>query len=103
MARLTATVVLPTPPLPEPTATIFETPGKATVTAWRENEPLITPEEASFPRDFFGFGMLRPIADVGFRRQGLLRILQEHVEPNSVGLSSGVTSAPTMRAMTACS
>src|SRR5271166_5212025 len=30
MARLTATVVLPTPPLPEPTATIFETPGSAT-------------------------------------------------------------------------
>ena len=30
MARLTATVVLPTPPLPEPMATIFETPGKAT-------------------------------------------------------------------------
>ena len=30
MARFTATVVLPTPPLPEPTATIFETPGKAT-------------------------------------------------------------------------
>src|ERR1035438_7159916 len=27
---LTATVVLPTPPLPEPIATIFETPGKAT-------------------------------------------------------------------------
>src|SRR5580698_3492932 len=30
IARLTATVVLPTPPLPEPTATIFETPGSAT-------------------------------------------------------------------------
>src|ERR1700690_231392 len=30
MARLTATVVLPTPPLPEPTAMILETPGKAT-------------------------------------------------------------------------
>src|SRR5579863_4388286 len=30
MARLTATVVFPTPPLPEPMATIFETPGKAT-------------------------------------------------------------------------
>jgi hypothetical protein len=30
MAKLTATVVLPTPPFPEPTATIFETPGKAT-------------------------------------------------------------------------
>src|SRR5580698_3732121 len=29
-ARLTATVVLPTPPLPEPTATILETPGSAT-------------------------------------------------------------------------
>jgi hypothetical protein len=27
---LTATVVLPTPPLPEPTATILETPGNAT-------------------------------------------------------------------------
>src|ERR1700677_4804971 len=30
MARLTATVVLPTPPLPEPTATILETLGKGT-------------------------------------------------------------------------
>src|ERR1035438_6293913 len=30
MARFTATVVLPTPPLPEPIATIFETPGNAT-------------------------------------------------------------------------
>src|ERR1035438_4592175 len=30
MARLTATVVLPTPPLPEPIATILETPGSAT-------------------------------------------------------------------------
>src|SRR5580658_5705336 len=30
IARLTATVVLPTPPLPDPTATIFFTPGKAT-------------------------------------------------------------------------
>src|ERR1700678_4215789 len=30
MARLTATVVLPTPPLPEPTATILETPGRGT-------------------------------------------------------------------------
>src|SRR5580698_525702 len=29
-AKLTATVVLPTPPLPEPTATIFATPGSAT-------------------------------------------------------------------------
>src|SRR5579863_8861715 len=29
MARLTATVVLPTPPLPEPMATILETPGMA--------------------------------------------------------------------------
>src|SRR5271157_2542148 len=29
-ARLTATVVLPTPPLPEPMATILETPGRAT-------------------------------------------------------------------------
>src|SRR6266567_5567184 len=29
-ARLTATVVFPTPPLPEPTATILETPGNAT-------------------------------------------------------------------------
>src|SRR5450755_1967556 len=30
MARFTATVVLPTPPLPEPTAIIFDTPGNAT-------------------------------------------------------------------------
>jgi hypothetical protein len=30
MAKLTATVVLPTPPLPEPIATIFEMPGSAT-------------------------------------------------------------------------
>src|SRR6201988_2454020 len=30
IAMLTATVVLPTPPLPEPTAMIFETPGSAT-------------------------------------------------------------------------
>src|SRR5580693_7874506 len=30
MARFTATVVLPTPPLPDPTATIFLTPGNAT-------------------------------------------------------------------------
>src|ERR1700722_9569503 len=30
IARLTATVVLPTPPLPEPMATILDTPGRAT-------------------------------------------------------------------------
>ena len=30
MARFTATVVLPTPPLPEPMAMILETPGNAT-------------------------------------------------------------------------
>src|SRR5580698_5347825 len=30
IARFTATVVFPTPPLPDPTATIFETPGNAT-------------------------------------------------------------------------
>jgi hypothetical protein len=28
MARLTATVVLPTPPFPDPMAIIFDTPGK---------------------------------------------------------------------------
>src|ERR1700722_3016631 len=46
VARFTASVVLPTPPLPEPTAIIFDTPGRVCgpggVGACAIREPLFT-------------------------------------------------------------